>query len=463
VPGVRVGVVSGASTTDAVAIDARDRLLASASVPAMNGRGDGIAAAIGALVGDGAVDPSRVRWVTLGTGHERRDVVATHGVGRVAVVRIGAPLTLAVPPLVTWPAALREQVDAGTIVVRGGAEYDGQPVAALDEDAIAGFLGSLAGRVDAVAITGVFSPVSSEQEAAAAAVARRELGAAMHVSMSHEIGSVGLLERENSTVLNAALAGATARLAATLRAAVEQHAIDAELFFTQNDGTLMAVEHALRFPALMIAAGPGMSMRGAAQLSGVGDAVVVAVGATSTSVGVLVSGVPRERTGSTEIAGVRTSLRLPDARLVPFGIGSMVEPEGGPAAIGQENTTLAQAVEQLRAGRSATPLVVVGGQWIVPDGLGGVSEVIRPADGAFAHPIGAAMAPVSGQAERICPHRPDRIQAALQDARAAALARAIDAGADPAAVEVSEVEEVPLTHLLRPALRIRVRAVGPRG
>jgi hypothetical protein len=73
------------------------------------------------------------------------------------------------------------------------------------------------------------------------------------------------------------------------------------------------------------------------------------------------------------------------------------------------------------------------------------------------------MASVSGQAERICSRRPDHRRGALEEARAAALARAIDAGADPAAVEVSEVEEVPVTHLLRPALRIRVRAVGPRG
>lgn len=510
---IRVGVVSGASSTDAVAIDDRRRLVASAAVPAPPDGDAGIAAAIGALVADG-VDPSRVRWVTLGTGYERPDVVATHGVRKVAVIRIGAPLTLAVPPLATWPEALREEVCAGTIIVRGGAEYDGRPVSALDTDAIAGFLGTLGREVDAIAITGVFAPVAPEQEAAAAAVARRELGPAVHVSMSHEIGSIGLLARENATIFNAALAEGTARLAATLRAATGQHGIDAELYFTQNDGTLMAVEHALRFPALMIAAGPGTSMRGAAHLSGVGDAVVVDVGGRATSVGALVSGVPRERTGSTEIAGVRTSLRLPDARHVAFGVGSVVALDARATAIGPESVgfdlgahalafgggratvadaavaagrvalgshdvhaaarrglaralkrvdeALAAAVERATAGRAPAPLVVVGGgHWLVPDALGGASEVIRPPDGALAHAIGAAIAVVSGQAERICPLRRERRQAALEEARAAARARAIDAGADPASVEISEVEEVPLTHLLRPALRIRVRAVGP--
>jgi N-methylhydantoinase A/oxoprolinase/acetone carboxylase beta subunit len=447
VPEIRVGIVSGASSTDAVAIDARDRILASATVPALprDDAGAGLAAVVAALVGGGVV-PEHVRWVTLGTGHERRDVVAAHGVARVAVVRIGAPLTLAVAPLATWPATLREAVRAGAIVVRGGAEYDGREVAQLDEEAIGAFLCALGERADAVAITGVFSLVTPEHELAAAAIARRELGAARHVSMSHELGTVGLLERENTTVLGAALARATQRLAAELRAAVEAQAIDAELFFTQNDGTLMSVEHALRYPALMIAAGPGTSMRGAAWLSGVGDAVVAHVGTAATTIGVLVNASPREIAGPSDIAGVRTGLRLPDARYL------------------SPDAALVDAVGAARAGQLAKPLVVVGpGQGSVPDRLEGVSEVIRPPDGALAHAIGAATGAVSGQAELICAHRPDHRRRAIDEARAVALGRAVDAGADPAAVEVAEVEEVPFAHLLRPALRIRVRAVGPRG
>ena len=39
----------------------------------------------------------------------------------------------------------------------------------------------------------------------------------MHVSLSHEIGSVGLLERENATILNAALTGVAADVARACR------------------------------------------------------------------------------------------------------------------------------------------------------------------------------------------------------------------------------------------------------
>ncbi|MEA2148928.1 MAG: hypothetical protein QOD69_758 [Solirubrobacteraceae bacterium] len=449
-PRLRLGVVSDGATTDAVVIDARDRLLASASVTTADGR-DAVAEAIRAVVAHDAVDPARVCWAMLGSSDLLEDVARAPGLRRVAVVRIGAPLTLAVPPLATWPAALRAAVSAGEIVVAGGAEFDGRPMVALDEDAIARFLAQLGDRAQAVAITGVFAPVSPEHELAAAEVARRELGSWCHVALSHEIGSIGLLERENATVLNAALGEASARRAGAARATLADVGVDADILFAQNDGTLMADTHAQRFPTLMIAGGPGTIIHGAAHLSGVGNAIVAAIGTSTTYVGALVDGMPRERSGPAEIAGVRTSLRVPDVRRVAFGTE-----HAGPLA------PLAAAVEEAKAAQGAMPLVVVGpGRRLAPDRLPGVSEVIRPRDGEFAHAIGAALASVSGQFARVCLNRPDVRRAVLEDVRATALARAIDAGADPDSVEVVEVDEVPLTYLVQPAVQVRVRAAGP--
>ncbi len=54
-------------------------------------------------------------------------------------------------------------------------------------------------------MTGVFSPVNAEHEVRAREIVQDELGEDVPVSLSSEIGSVSLLERENATVLNAAL------------------------------------------------------------------------------------------------------------------------------------------------------------------------------------------------------------------------------------------------------------------
>jgi hypothetical protein len=107
--------------------------------------------------------------------------------------------------------------------------------------------------------------------------------------------------------------------------------------------------------------------------------------------------------------------------------------------------------------------VAVGvGSARVPDVLPGVSEVMRPAGGEMASAVALTIAPVSGQADVICPDRPDRRAQALALARRAAIEHAINAGADPSGVEVVELAELPLTYLLDPAVRIRVKAAGPR-
>ena len=75
------------------------------------------------------------------------------------------------------------------------------------------------GRI-AVAISCVFSTVRDDDELRAAEIAREVLGEDVHVSISSEIGSMGLVERENATILNAALhrRGASASPRASRRA-----------------------------------------------------------------------------------------------------------------------------------------------------------------------------------------------------------------------------------------------------
>jgi N-methylhydantoinase A/oxoprolinase/acetone carboxylase beta subunit len=283
----------------------------------------------------------------------------------------------------------------------------------------------------------------------------------MHVSLSHEIGSVGLLERENATVLNGALVGVVEGLAAALDDALEAEGVHAETFVTQNDGTLMLLQHARRFPVLTIGSGPASGMRGAAFLSGVEDGLVVDVGGSHTDVGVLVSGFPRETADRARIAGVRVALWMPDVRTLSFGGGSPLAEE---AALARAHEALADRVDRAKAELQSPPLVAVGGaDVLVPDDLPGVSEVIRPPDREVASAIGAAMAPVSAHAECICSSRPDRRLAALDDVRASACAQAVHAGADPTAVSVVQVQEVPLNYLAEPAIRIRAKAAGPAG
>ena len=45
--------------------------------------------------------------------------------------------------------------------------------------------------------------------------------------------------------------------------ALRAHGIKAQLFFSQNDGTLMTLDYAMRYPILTVSSGPSNSIRGA--------------------------------------------------------------------------------------------------------------------------------------------------------------------------------------------------------
>ena len=57
---------------------------------------------------------------------------------------------------------------------------------------------------------------------------------------------------------------------------------------------ISSAEEAMQFPVLTFSSGPTNSMRGAAFLSGFSNAIVVDIGGTTTDVGVLKNGFPRE-------------------------------------------------------------------------------------------------------------------------------------------------------------------------
>jgi N-methylhydantoinase A/oxoprolinase/acetone carboxylase beta subunit len=122
----------------------------------------------------------------------------------------------------------------------------------------------------------------------------------------------------------------------------------------------------------------------------------------------------------------------------------------------------AEAIDMAKGRGGDRPLIVVGGGGVLaPDRLPGVSEVIRPRHHDVANAIGAAIASVSGQVDLVFHLGEGGRAAALEDARNQAYEQAVRAGADAAAVEIVEVEELPLAYLNAPAVRIRVKAAGP--
>src|SRR5215469_3646609 len=442
-PDYRLGIDVGGTNTDAVIMDPADRVVAKAKVPCTPDITGGITRAIDTVLRAPGVEPGRISHVMLGTTHATNAVLERRNLRRVAVIRIGGPATHSVRPMFGWPSDLTDTISVGTTIVDGGIEFDGRDLSPLDTDAIARFLDRVGGAAQGIVITSVFAPVSPRHELLAADIVKRELGE-IHVSLSHEIGSIGLLERENATILNGALAGVARDVAEALRAALAAHQLQPTRFFAQNDGTLMGLDHALRYPVLTIGSGPANSVRGAAFLTGSSDSLVIDVGGTSTDVGVLVNGFPRESSQGVEIGGIRTNFRMPDlvtialggVRLGPRSVGYRLTQQslvfGGTmptltdsavaasradlgdaghtrryrrmltGALARADIMLAEAIDRVKTSKEDRALVAVGGGSIlVPDHIPGISEVIRPEHFDTANAVGAAIASVSGQVDRI--------------------------------------------------------------
>jgi N-methylhydantoinase A/oxoprolinase/acetone carboxylase beta subunit len=395
-------------------------------------------------------------------------------------------------------------------MVEGGHEYDGRPIVAFNRSQMRRAAVEIRERgIQTVAVTSVFSPLTDECEREAADILH-DLCPDTDVTLSHHLGRLGLLERENAALLNASLIGLARRTTRAFIRALEASGVDAPLYFTQNDGTVMKAEFAEAFPVYSFASGPTNSMRGAAFLSGLSDAIVVDVGGTTTDIGRLVRGFPAEANAAVRVGGVRTLFRMPDLLSIGLGGGSLVDLDAGtagPRSVGHRITSEAltfggdrltatdiavaarlldlgdgkrlahldrsmvervlrwihsaieTSVDSMKVEAAPVPLVAVGGgAFLVPRTVAGISEVVDVPHRAVANAIGAAIAQVSGEVDQIfsgC----DRATAVLR-ATEVARERACRAGADESTLSVTEIEDLPIAYLPGDARRVRVRVAG---
>ena len=503
---MRIGVDVGGTNTDAVLVDGRD-VVAEAKTPTTPDVTAGIVAALRSVVETSGVEVARVQAVMIGTTHFTNAVVEARRLAPTGVIRLGLPATAALPPMTGWPEPLRATLGDHVHLCHGGHEFDGRRISPVEPDELRRVAADFARKeIATVAITSVFSPVNAEAEQEAAEVIAAELPAAA-ISLSHELGRMGLLERENATIMNACLRELATHIVAAFHAALAELGIDAPVYLSQNDGTLMNVDFAERYPVATFASGPTNSMRGAAFLSGLADCAVVDIGGTTSDVGILQAGFPREASVAADIGGVRTNFRMPDVLSFGIGGGSHVSgAEVGPQSVGYELTSrarvfggdvltatdlavaagladigdpervrdidpapalariaerIAETVDRMKTSPDPIPVVVVGGGSILlGDSLQGASELVKPERFAVANAIGAAIAQVGGEVDRVVALEGTTREAALSEAKAEAVDRAVTAGADRDAVRVVDVDDVPIAYLPGNATRVRVKAVG---
>ena len=289
----------------------------------------------------------------------------------------------------------------------------------------------------------------------------------------------------------------------------------APIYLSQNDGTLISTDYATRFPIVTCSAGPTNSIRGAAFLTSMQDAIVIDIGGTTSDFGFLVRGFPRETATAHLIGGVRTNFRMPDVLSIALGGGTLVRFDGDTPRLGPDSVGYQLGERALVFGGSeltTTDIAVRAGQAAIGDPqrvqhieqrkvdavLDAIHRAARRRDrsdedeqqAGAGHPgrrrARARLAPAARRLGRSIARstRKSRTRSAPRSRssavastrsttsrRSVAMRRsrrrsrkrgsaALAAGAAADRVEVVDVVELPMTHMRTGAVQVKVRAVG---
>lgn len=511
---MRIGVDVGGTNTDAALIAGRD-VLAAIKCPTSHDVSGGIVEAVRSLIQQAAIAPSDVTAVMIGTTHFTNAFVQRRGLEKVLAIRIGYPASRGILPFSGWPDDVRQAVDGGAELVCGGYEFDGRNIAPFDRESISTLARKArATGIGQIAISCIFSQLNADQELEAAEIVGHvapEIG----VSLSSELGRVGLLERENAAIMNASLRPLADKVASAFGEALTQLGLTCPWYVSQNDGTLMSAEQLRLYPVLTFAAGPTNSLRGAAWLTGSTEAIVIDVGGTTTDLGVLTKGFPRQSSLHVDVGGVRTNFRMPDILSVGLGGGSRVRATDngmtvGPDSVGFElrekalifggdeltasdiavaagwadfgdrgrvselqpefiqgvsrsmDALVADAVDRMKTSNDPVPAILVGGGSIlIREAPPGISALTRPEHAGVANAIGAAIGQVSGEVDRIFSINSEaEREAALTEASELAIQKLITAGGSRDGAEIIDLDAIPLQYLPGGATRVFCRAVS---
>ncbi len=511
----RLGIDVGGTNTDAVIIDENNNVISKCKEVTTADISTGINKAVEDAISKSKVNLGNIKNAMLGTTHATNAIIERKGLSKVGVIRLSAPSGLSIPPFIDWPETLLKSIQYSYKIVKGGYEYNGIPISNPDKEEIRIALNELIEEgIESLAISCTFSPVNNEQENMAKEIAEEMLGKDFPITLSHEIGSLGLIERENAAILNAAIRKLAENAYSSFQNVLKENNLNADLFITQNDGTLMSIEYAKRYPVLTIASGPTNSLRGAAFLSGLKDAIVVDVGGTTTDIGVLNKGFPRESSDAVNIGGVRTNFRMPDLISIGLGGGSIVNFSNngvtvGPQSVGYKiinealvfggstltatdiavaeglaiigdkskvrhidkhkvenvrkviNEMVENAIDKMKITADDVDVIAVGGgSIIIPGNLRGVKNVVKPEHFEVANAIGATIAQVSGRVDGVYDVVSKGREKVIEEVKEAAREEAIKAGAEESTVEIVDIEEIPLAYLPSNAVRFKVKAVG---
>ena len=504
-----LGIDVGGTHVDIVAVNNKEQIIAFHKEQVSEHLEKNILDAINRVMSSGlrAEDCNRIH---VGTTLAINSLLELKSLYRVGVIRIAGHHP-ELPPAFNWPTEKKRAIVAGFETISGGKEYDNKPIGTFNASDVIFALDKLIhAGAESIAITGVFSPLYSDEEDHVAQIISDSMYNNIPITRSHTVGGLGFVERENNTIINASLKKVIRQHFNYIEDELKKMGFDCDVLITQNNGTLLSLQQAMDFPIRTISSGPTNSLNGACKLAKLDHAIVIDIGGTSTEIGVVENGFPRYSSSGAMIAGIPTHFMLPAIEVLALGGGSIIHhqhdcfivsseslgdrlfseslschgdvltlfdvgnviqnhiPENGvmpTLKLEQAELIMTQMMAQLDDGiqnilmdRETKVLFVGGGSQNIPQHF--LQEtMLRPAFYQVANAYGAALAEVCGTVDAIHELAKNR-QDIIDELALRAIHQAIANGAEPGSVRIIEKRLLPFYYMSNQLTRIIITAAG---
>jgi len=206
---------------------------------------------------------------------------------------------------------------------QGGHNLHGEEQTPLALDAIREKALELKGDVDAIAVSGYFSPfnASHEEQAFQAISETTDLPVVLGHQLSSKLNSI---QRATTASLNASLLSILQEFIQAIRNSLDEREVKAPLMVVRGDGALMSSQIGEGRPVETVHSGPAASAIGGRFLADLEPALVIDIGGTTTDLAIVDRGGVKVSEEGTSVGPYRTAVRAARVRSIGLGGDSII-------------------------------------------------------------------------------------------------------------------------------------------
>jgi len=212
--------------------------------------------------------------------------------------------------------------------IEGGHTLRGEEQMPLDLNTLAQKVKEVQSEVDAIAVSGYFSPRNHAHEIRSSELIHEltDKPVVQGHQLSNQLDSIC---RATTATLNASLLGISQAFFVAMRSALDQRGINAPLMVMRGDGALMNIETAALRPIDTIHSGPASSAIGGQFLANAQKALVIDIGGTTTDIAIIDHGRVAILEEGTTVGEHKTSIQSANVRSFALGGDSLLTLEPG--------------------------------------------------------------------------------------------------------------------------------------